>query len=103
MSLWGPNYIIAFWIKHGCLDTIQECLDCCYLQEILTDAQSSAGLHCISEENPLAWTNPNNTVDLEFEFNNKAYWDWTTIYIVLTVFKRITYQSTEWRLYIKFW
>ena len=55
----------SFWIKRGCLDTKQECVDCCYLQAILTDAQHLAGLHCISEENPLAWTNPNNTaVDL---------------------------------------
>ena len=45
---------IAFWIKRGCLDTIQECVDCCYLQAILTDAQHLAGLDCISEETPLA-------------------------------------------------
>lgn len=62
MSLWGPDYL---WIKRGCFDTIQVCVDCCYLQAILTDAQPLAGLHCISEENPLAWTNSNNTaVDL---------------------------------------
>ena len=102
-SLWDPNYIIAFWIKHGCLDTIQVCVDCCYLQAILTDAQSLEGLHCISEENPLASQHNkldkpkiNNTVDLEFEFNNKAYWDWTTIYTALTLLKRITYQIEDY-------
>ena len=52
----GPQLYqeIAFWIKRGCLDTMQECVDFCYLQAILTDAQHLAGLHCISKENPLA-------------------------------------------------
>ena len=59
----GPRLYqeIAFWIKRGCLDTIQVCVGCCYLQAILTDAQSLAGLHCISEKNPLA--SQHNKVD----------------------------------------